>query len=265
MGAQSRNVQPSSLDGRSRSRRIRSGSLDSMRSTGSPVHVQRSTIALASETCTARQTAPLSSHRCNASVWFPPMPGIVPDDIERYALEHTTPVGESMDALAEETRATLETPQMLSGAVEGRLLETLVFASGARSVLEFGTYSGYSALSMAAALPPDGRVVTLEVDPEHAEFARRHIAASPYADRVEVRLGPALETVAELPGPFDLVFIDADKGGYRAYYEAALERLGERGLIVVDNTLWSGRVLEEEPAEESTRALREFNDYVRAD
>src|SRR4051812_41539756 len=144
-----------------------------MRSTGSPVQVQRSTIALASETCTARQTAPLSSHRCSVSVWLPPMPGIVPEDIERYALEHTTPVEPEMDALAEETRATLPAPGMLSGAAEGRLLEMLVFATGARRVLEFGTYSGYSALSMARALPPDGRIFTLEGDPKHRRVPQR--------------------------------------------------------------------------------------------
>src|SRR3954466_4459071 len=237
-----------------------------MRSTGSPVQVQRSTIALASETCTARQTAPLSSHRCRASVWFPPMPGIVPEDIERYALEHTTPVDARMDALAEATRATLDTPQMLSGAVEGRLLEMLLFATGARRVLEFGTYSGYSALSMARALAPDGRIYSLEVSEEHAEFARRHIAQSPYADRIEVIVGPALEAVARLDGPFDLAFIDADKENYARYYEAALAKLSPRGLIVVDNTLWSGRVLDpESEGSESTIALAKFNDMVVRD
>jgi caffeoyl-CoA O-methyltransferase len=191
---------------------------------------------------------------------------IVPDDIERYAEQHTTPVEDRMDALAEETRSTLRAPAMLSGAVEGRLLETLVFATGARRVLEFGTYSGYSALSMARALPPDGRIFTLEVDPEHAAFAQRHIDASPYADRIEVLLGPALENVERLDGPFDLAFIDADKENYRHYYEAALGKLSPRGLIVVDNTLWSGAVLDPEAdGRESTLALAEFNDMVVQD
>jgi caffeoyl-CoA O-methyltransferase len=194
------------------------------------------------------------------------MAGIVPDDIERYALEHTTPVEGRMDALAEETRSTLRAPGMLSGPVEGRLLEMLVFATGARRVLEFGTYSGYSALSMARALPPDGRIFTLEVDEEHAAFARRHIDASPFADRIEVLLGPALESVERLDGPFDLVFIDADKGNYGRYYEAALPKLSERGLIVVDNTLWSGAVLDPEAdGGDSTKALAAFNDMVMAD
>jgi caffeoyl-CoA O-methyltransferase len=189
---------------------------------------------------------------------------MVPDDIERYALERTTPVEERMSVLADETRASLETPQMLSGPVEGRLLEMLVFATGARRVLEFGTYSGYSALSMARGLPPDGRIVSLEVSEEHAEFARRHIAASPYADRIEVLVGPALEAVERLDGPFDLAFIDADKENYARYYEAALGKLSPRGLIVVDNTLWSGRVLDPgaDDASESTRALAAFNNMV---
>jgi caffeoyl-CoA O-methyltransferase len=195
------------------------------------------------------------------------MPGIVPEDIERYAVEHTTPVEDRMDALAEDTRSTLATPQMLSGAVEGRLLEMLVFATDARQVLEFGTFSGYSSLSMARALPPDGRIFTLEVDPEHASFAQRHIDASPYADRIEIVLGPALESVERLDGPFDLVFIDADKENYARYYEAALAKLSPRGLIAVDNTLWSGAVLDPdaEDAGESTRALAAFNDMVVQD
>ena len=195
------------------------------------------------------------------------MPGIVPEDIERYAVEHSTPVEERMDALAEETRSTLRAPAMLSGAVEGRLLEMLVWATGARQVLEFGTYSGYSALSMARALPDGGRIYTLEVDEEHAAFAQRHIDASPYADRIEVLLGPALESVERLDGPFDLVFIDADKENYGRYYEAALAKLSPRGLIVVDNTLWSGAVLDPdaEDASESTRALAAFNDMVVQD
>ena len=105
-----------------------------------------------------------------------------------------------MAELAQETREKLRAPQMLTGTVEGRFLEMLVFASGAERVLELGTYSGYSALSMAAALPPDGRVVTCEVDEEHADFAQRHIDASPYAERIEIRVGPALDTIAASTG-----------------------------------------------------------------
>jgi predicted O-methyltransferase YrrM len=190
---------------------------------------------------------------------------VVPEEIERYAAEHTTPPTELLAELAAETKATLRSPAMLTGTIEGRLLELLVFASGARRVLELGTYSGYSALSMAAALPPDGRIDTCELDPEHAGVARRYIAQSPYADRINVHLGPALETIERLEGTFDFVFIDADKENYLRYYEAVLPRLSERGLIAVDNTLWSGQVLDEEDNRESTRALRTFSDHVVAD
>jgi caffeoyl-CoA O-methyltransferase len=200
------------------------------------------------------------------------MPFIVPDDVERYVDAHTTAEPPHLAALAAETRERLRAPQMLSGHVEGRLLETLVFCTGARRVLEFGTYSGYSALAMAAGLSPDGKVVTLEVDPEHADVAGRHFAQSPYADRIELRLGPAIESLDALGDEqFDLLFIDADKAGYLDYYEAALQRLSPRGLIVVDNTLWSGRVVAERDADdpdeptETTRAIRRFNEVVAAD
>ena len=190
---------------------------------------------------------------------------IVSDEIDRYAEEHTTPPPELLAALAEETRATLPTPQMLTGTVEGRLLEMLVWASEARRVLEIGTYSGYSALSMAAALPPGGHIDTCEIEEQHAEVARRYIDQSPHADRITVHVGPALETIERLEGDFDFVFIDADKENYVNYYEAVLPRLAERGLIAADNTLWSGRVLDESDDDEGTRAIRVFNEHVRAD
>jgi caffeoyl-CoA O-methyltransferase len=197
----------------------------------------------------------------------PEMSGLVPDDIEGYVDRHTTAEPEHLRAVAAETRERTRSPGMLSGHVEGRLLETLVHTTGATRVLEFGTFTGYSALSMAAALPPGGKVTTLEMSEEHAEIARRHIAASPHGDRIELLFGPALESVRELDGPFDLVFIDADKPSYHLYYEAALERLADRGLIAVDNTLWSGRVVDERDPDpdESTLALRRFNDRVARD
>jgi predicted O-methyltransferase YrrM len=193
---------------------------------------------------------------------------ITPEPVEAYAAAHTSPPAAFLRALADETRATLESPQMLTGEIEGRFLEFLVFLAQPRNVLEIGTYSGYSALSMAQALPQGGRIVSCELDPERVAFAERHIADAGYADRIEVRQGPALETVAGLEGPFDLVFIDADKPGYHGYYEAVLPKLSARGLIVVDNVLWSGRVAQppsDDEDTESTRALRAFNDHVAAD
>jgi caffeoyl-CoA O-methyltransferase len=194
-------------------------------------------------------------------------PFIVPEAVEAYAAAHTTTPAPYLRALADETRATLPSPQMLTGEIAGRLLEFLVFLAQPELVLEIGTYSGYSALSMAGALPPGGQIVTCELDAERAAFARRHIADAGYGDRIDIREGPALDTIAGLDGPFDLVFIDADKGGYRDYYEATLPKLSERGLIVVDNVLWSGRVAQEpsDEDEESTRTMRAFNDHIAAD
>jgi caffeoyl-CoA O-methyltransferase len=190
---------------------------------------------------------------------------IVKEGIEDYAAAHTTPPPPWLQALADETQAKLDAPQMMVGALEGRFLELLAFASGARRVLEIGTFSGYSALSMAAGLPEDGLIVTCDLDPRAIEVARRHIEASPYAGRIEIREGPALDTIATLDGPFDLVFIDADKASYLDYYEAVLPKLGERGVIAVDNTLWSGQVLDEADTSADTVALRAFNDHVRND
>jgi len=194
-------------------------------------------------------------------------PELVSDEVDAYAEAHTSAAAEHLQALAAETRSTLESPGMLTGEVEGRFLEFLVFLAQPQLVLEIGTYSGYSALSMAQTLPPGGRIVTCELDPERVAFASERIAAAGSADRIELRQGPALETIATLDGPFDLVFIDADKTGYLAYYEAVLPKLSERGLIVVDNVLWSGRVADPPSGEdtESTIALRAFNDHVAAD
>ena len=185
---------------------------------------------------------------------------IVPEPIERYAEEHTSPPEQLLVELEAETEATLAYPQMMAGAVQGRFLEFLVYSLGARRVLEIGTYSGYSALSMAEGLPPDGRIDTCEIDEQRAEVARRYIARSPYADRITVHLGPALEAISQLDGEFDFVFIDADKTGYVDYYEAALSRLSERGLIAADNTLSGGRAVDGTRPE-----IVAFNEHVRQD
>ena len=183
--------------------------------------------------------------------------------VEAYAEAHTTQVDEHLQRLDDETHASLPLPQMLAGPLVGRLLETLVFALRPRLVVEVGTYSGYSALSRAAALPPGGRVVTLELDDAHADFAQAHVDASPYADRVEIVRGPALDALRALDGPLDLVFIDADKTGYVDYYEEAVPKLSEHGLIVADNTLRNGRIVE--PVNDGDHALVRFNDHVLHD
>ena len=193
------------------------------------------------------------------------MTDIVDPAIERYAEEHTTAPAPYLEELARDLRATLESPGMMVGRLEGRYLEFLTFALGARSVLEIGTFGGYSALSMAAGLAPGGRITTCEISEVHAEFARRHIARSPYADAIEVLVGPAIATIATLSGPFDLVFIDADKAAYPDYLEAVLPKLAPGGLIAADNTLWSGRILDAHDTSDDTVALREFNDSLATD
>jgi caffeoyl-CoA O-methyltransferase len=154
---------------------------------------------------------------------------------------------------------------MLTGTIEGRFLELLVHGLAARRVLELGTYSGYGTLSMAGGLPPGGRIDTCEIDPQRASVARRYVERAGYVDRVTIHEGPALETIAALEGGFDFVFIDADKENYVKYYEAVLPRLTEHGLIAADNTLWSGRVVDDTNDDENTRAIRAFNDHVAAD
>jgi len=190
---------------------------------------------------------------------------IVDPVLEAYASEHSSAPPAHLEALAAELMETLDYPHMMVGRLEGRYLEMLVFALSATSVLEVGTFGGYSALAMAAGLAPGGRITSCELSPVHAAFARRHIERSPYAACVEVIEGPAIQTIATLPGPFDLVFLDADKSGYRAYYEAVLPKLAPRGIIAADNTLWSGRILDPSDTTEDTLALREFNDFVVSD
>jgi caffeoyl-CoA O-methyltransferase len=188
---------------------------------------------------------------------------IVDEKLEEYAERHSTPPDPLLAALAKETRETMERAQMLTGPIEGRFLELLVYASGAGRVLEIGTFTGYAALSMAAALPEDGHLDTCDIEPKHVEVARRYISQSPHAAKITIHLGPALDTIAQLEGEFDLVFIDADKENYDNYFEAVLPRLSARGLIAIDNTLWSGRVLD--PQDESTRAIAALNDKLAAD
>lgn len=189
---------------------------------------------------------------------------LVPEEIEAYAQDHSTGVP---PLLAKLTQATHDKfgglAMMLSGQVEGLLLQTLVASIGAKRVLEVGTFTGFSALMMAAALPDDGEIVTLELSPEHAAFARGFFERSPDGHKVRLIEGPALDTLQTLEGPFDLVFIDADKAGYVGYYEAALSMLSERGVIAIDNVLWSGNVLD--PKEDNGRAIVAFNDHVERD
>jgi len=194
------------------------------------------------------------------------MPQIVNPDIERYAADHTTAEPPELHAVAAETRERFEARAgMLTGHLEGAFLRSLIALTGARRVLEIGMFTGYSEMAMASALPDDGKLVTLDISEEHAEVARRHIEASPWRDRIEIRIGPALDTLAALDGPFDVVFIDADKTNYRNYYDAVLPKLSERGVIAIDNVLWGGAVLDPSDTSADTRALADLNDFLASD
>ena len=190
---------------------------------------------------------------------------VVEPTVEAYAEAHSSPNGELFERLAAETHEKTDLPQMMVGLLEGSLLAFIVRLVGARRVLELGTFTGYSSISMALALPPGGRVITCDVNEETNAIAARYAEEAGVADKIDFRLGAALETVAGLDGPFDLVFIDADKPNYVNYYEATLPLLADTGLMIVDNTLWSGSVADPENQDESTNAIRALNDRVLED
>lgn len=185
--------------------------------------------------------------------------------VEEYATNHTSRDPHLLVALADQTRLCFETADMMIGPLEGRFLQMLMHALRPKVVLEIGTFTGYSALTMAAALPPSGRIISCEANHHHADVASRNIAASPYAESIQIEVGPALATIKRLDCSFDFVFIDADKQNYMNYFEAVLPKLTDRGLIAADNTLWDGYVVDESNQDEETRALRHFNDAVASD
>lgn len=190
---------------------------------------------------------------------------LVHPDAAAYARAHTSPPEPAIAAIRAETEATMPTPQMAGGLVEAKLLEALVVATRATRVLEIGTYTGVSAISMASRLSPGGTVVTLESDPAHAEVARRAIAASPYADRIDLRVGDARDLVHAVEGPFDVVWIDAWKTDYPAYYEAVVPKLAPHGVLIADNVLRQGTVLEDDPDAPEARVLKGFAADVLTD
>jgi caffeoyl-CoA O-methyltransferase len=190
---------------------------------------------------------------------------IIPRKIEEYCLRHSTARDKLLQELERYTRRHCADAQMLIGPHEGALLALLVRLTGARQVLEIGTFTGYSALCMAEALPGNGRLITCEIKPRHAEIAQSFFKRSRHGRKIKLRLGPALETLTNLPASanFDFVFLDADKENYVNYYEMVLPRLRSGGLIVADNVLWSGRVLA--PRKKTDRAVVRFNKHVRRD
>lgn len=193
------------------------------------------------------------------------MKSLVPAAIEAYAQAHSRPESEVRRALREETEQTMEYAQMVVGPLEGAFLQMMTQLAGARRVLEIGMFTGYSALCFAEALPEDGSVITCEVNEHSAAMARRYVTRSPHGRKITVRMGPALETMRTLTGPFDLIFIDADKTNYLNYYRRALDLLAPQGVILIDNVLWNGDVLKQPPPDASTAAIQDLNRTVAAD
>jgi caffeoyl-CoA O-methyltransferase len=191
-------------------------------------------------------------------------PLIVPE-LEAYVHGHTSARPPLFDELRERTIAETTDPGMQVGRVEGALLKLLVQLTGAKRVLELGTFTGYSALCMAEGLPDDGELITCDVDVKTTAIALEFFARSPHGKKITLRIGQATDTLAAmaLAPAFDLAFIDADKENYVAYYEAIVPRLNQGGLLIADNTLWSGAVLA--PETDSARAIATFNERVMED
>jgi caffeoyl-CoA O-methyltransferase len=193
------------------------------------------------------------------------MKNLVDPDIEAYAEAHSAAESGICRALREETYKNMDCPQMVVGALEGAFLKMMVQMVGAKRILEIGMFTGYSALSMAEVLPEDGRITTCEIDPKPAEIAQKYFARSPHGRKIEIKIGPALETLRGLTGPFDLIFIDADKVNYVNYYQRALNLISAHGVILIDNVLWSGEVLVQPPPDRSTAVIQELNRLVVSD
>jgi caffeoyl-CoA O-methyltransferase len=193
------------------------------------------------------------------------MKAIVPRPIEHYAVNHSTAPTPLLMELEQLTQAQCANPQMLVGRLEGAFLRMLIGLIGARRILEIGLFTGYSALTMAEALPADGEIISCEIDAETAKIAQSFFDRSPHGRKITIRLGRALDTLKSLaPNPaFDLVFVDADKKNYSVYYDLVLPRLKTGGLLVADNALWSGNVLT--PKQESDHAVVAFNKRVQDD
>lgn len=187
-------------------------------------------------------------------------------EYEHYAAEHTTPEPELMQQLIRETNLAFTTPGMLSGLLQGRLLQMLVQMLQPTNILEIGTFTGYSAIYMASGLSPEGRLHTIDNNPEIAYIAQKYIEKSGLSEKIITHQGNGLDVIPSLEGPFDLVFIDADKENYLNYYEAVLPKLRTGGFVIADNVLWYGKVFNPDALEDKeTRGIAEFNEYIRSD
>jgi len=191
---------------------------------------------------------------------------LVAEHIENYIIQHTSEEDALFVELTAETREHTDQPQMMVGNIEGTFLRTLVRITGARRVLEIGTFTGYSSLAMAMGLPDDGEITTCDVSEEYTAIARRFWDRSPHGEKIKLVLGPALETIPTFDGEFDMAFIDADKGNYSNYWDVVVPKVRKGGLIVADNVLWNGRVTYAPDTHDAeTAALVAFSEKVRLD
>ncbi|RRB00067.1 O-methyltransferase [Larkinella rosea] len=198
----------------------------------------------------------------------------LPPDISAYSEAHTSPESELLRQLNRNTRARMLYPRMLSGHLQGRVLSMLSRMLRPRRILEIGTFTGYSALCLAEGLTDDGVLITIEKDDELETFARSYWNQSPVGHLIDLRLGIATELIPEIDGPFDLVFIDADKENYSLYYDLVFNKVRTGGIILADNVLWSGKVVRpigngrtaaERRADKDTQAVLDFNRKVSED
>jgi caffeoyl-CoA O-methyltransferase len=191
----------------------------------------------------------------------------LPPEIHAYLVEHGSPPDAVQRELIEETLRLGGVARMQVAPEQGAFMTLLTRLLGVRRAVEVGTFTGYSSLCIARGLPTGGTLIACDVSEEWTSIARRYWEKAGVADKIQLRLGPALETLRALPldEPLDLGFIDADKGGYADYYEAILERLRPGGVILVDNVLWFGNVVNPDADDADTRAIRAFNDKVAAD
>lgn len=186
--------------------------------------------------------------------------------LEEYISTHSTPENDILASITRETHLHVLNPHMLSGHVQGRVLSMISHMLHPKHILELGTFTGYSALCLAEGLEEGGKLVTIEHNDELEEMIRRNFARSPLGERIELRIGDCILEIEKLEGPFDLVFIDADKREYCAYLEALYPLVPIGGFILADNTLWDGHIVD--PAydkDKQTLGLRAFNDHVAAD
>jgi predicted O-methyltransferase YrrM len=188
-------------------------------------------------------------------------------ELQKYIDDHTTIGPNVLAELDRETYATVMVPRMLSGHLQGRVLTMLCHMIKPKNVLEIGTYTGYSALCLAETLPADGKVVTIDVNEELEDIVRKYIDKSDYTDKIDYRIGDAIDVIPTLDISFDLVFIDADKGNYSSYFEMVLDKMPKGAFIIADNVLWSGKVLDKnrKKLDRDTEAIVTFNKKVHED